>query len=331
MPDNVILNKGLESKLSTIPVQNGAITVTEDGQNLYVDFRNGVRTKITDVVILTSNTGEVDTPINGKFYYVKNTNMLFLYEGDKYNVIFDPNNPGYTTLSPGNVFTFNDDGKTMTIVNSSLSGLEIGRIIIDDNGNVGLLESYESNSTTATLRILVDNRATTTITGYEVYIDTNYEGTGYGTYDKPFNTWATMEAKCLTDLKNVSKPYTIYLKSGSNITDLTEINGYNNVVIVGESPFLTKITSNSEFNLISGTNITFKNLQFSFTTIFNVAVKEDYGTTDVEDIYFINCDIINNGTSKNGIKLCNSYGDFIFQNCNLNDISFELFSICNDI
>ena len=342
MPDNVILNKGLESKLSTIPVQNGAITVTEDGQNLYVDFRNGVRTKITDVVILTSNTGEVDTPINGKFYYVKNTNMLFLYEGDKYNVIFDPNNPGYTALSPGNVFTFNDDGKTMTIVNSSLSGLEIGRIIIDDNGNVGLLESYESDSTTATLRILVDNRATTTITGYEVYIDTNYEGTGYGTYDKPFNTWATMEAKCLTDLKNVSKPYTIYLKSGCDVGVTSEIDGYNNVAIVGENKEqvifgneddLTRAPSGS-FSIINTNNLIIKNVTLVNTNMIIGASggseKSDDNITfinckfnvttcalqDVENCNFINCEnthIVINST--------NIATNVLFENCKNGDIT----------
>ena len=320
MPDNVILNKGLESRLNSIPIQNGSITVTEDGQNLYVDFRNGVRTKITDVVILTSSTSEVDAPVNGKFYYVNSTKALYLYNNG-FNPLVNPDDSGYVVISETASyaqFTFSDDGKTCTSANDLVGNIypnmKKGTIVIDPVGNVGLFKSYSSSSDTATLDVLVDNRATTTITGYEVYIDTNYEGTGYGTYEKPFNTWAAMEAKCLTDLKNASKPYIIYLKSGSNVTDLTEIDGYNNVVITGESKDTCSITSSSEISIIPGSASTqkleFKNLSLSFDNTFTIG--ETSGTIKIGEITFNNCEISSTGTKAINLNLVSR---FSFINC----------------
>ena len=320
MPDNVILNKGLESRLNSIPIQNGSITVTEDGQNLYVDFRNGVRTKITDVVILTSSTSEVDAPVNGKFYYVNSTKALYLYNNG-FNPLVNPDDSGYVVISEtasSAQFTFSDDGKTCTSTNDLVGNIypnmKKGTIVIDPVGNVGLFKSYSSSSNSATLDVLVDNRATTTITGYEVYIDTNYEGTGYGTYEKPFNTWAAMEAKCLTDLKNASKPYTIYLKSGSNVTDLTEIDGYNNVVITGESKDTCSIASSSEFSITPGSTSTqkleFKNLSLSFDNTFTIG--ETSGTIKIGEITFNNCKIRSTGTKAINLNLVSK---FSFINC----------------
>ena len=327
MPDNVILNKGLESKLSTIPVQNGAITVTEDGQNLYVDFRNGVRTKITDVVILTSSTSEVDAPVNGKFYYVNSTKALYLYNNG-FNPLVNPDDSGYVVISEtasDAQFTFSDDGKTCTSANNLVGNIypnmKKGTIVIDPVGNVGLFKSYSSSLDTATLDVLVDNRATTTITGYEVYIDTNYEGTGYGTYEKPFNTWAAMEAKCLTDLKNASKPYTIYLKSGSNVTDLTEINGYNNVVIAGESKNLVNIDINTNNLLIKNTlNLEFKNIIFKVDSILIGESGEIINNND--NLVFINCNF-------NNIINFNVIDNINFINCENVEIIINNYNICN--
>lgn len=320
MPDNVILNKGLESKLSSIPIQNGSITVTEDGQNLYVDFRNGVRTKITDVVILTSSTSEVDTPVNGKFYYVNSTKALYLYNNG-FNPLVNPNDSGYVVITDGgasNAFTFSDDGKTCTSANDLVGNIypdmKKGTIVIDPVGNVGLFKSYSSSSDTATLDVLVDNRATTTITGYEVYIDTNYEGTGYGTYEKPFNTWAVMEAKCLTDLKNASKPYTIYLKSGSNVTDLTEIDGYNNVVIAGEDNKVAIIGQQSQSMNITNTNyLNFKNINLNY---ISMTIGENDDETKSDDyVTFNNCDLGLCDVVLQAIENCT------FNNCNLAGIN----------
>lgn len=77
-----------KSVLSTADITNGCVYFVADAGELFYDIRD-TRVQITDIVILPTEadrTSSLFTPSN-KFYFVVETNILWRFEGDAWNMV----------------------------------------------------------------------------------------------------------------------------------------------------------------------------------------------------------------------------------------------------
>lgn len=73
----------IDSKLSQLGIENGQLIFTTDTRTIYLDL-NGVRTEYNQIVVLFNENQRLSllSPIEGLFYFVKETNVLWRYDGN---------------------------------------------------------------------------------------------------------------------------------------------------------------------------------------------------------------------------------------------------------
>ena len=73
----------ISSKLSQLGIENGQLIFVTDTRTIYLDF-NGVRTEYNQIVVLFNENQRLSLayPIEGLFYFVKETNVLWRYDGN---------------------------------------------------------------------------------------------------------------------------------------------------------------------------------------------------------------------------------------------------------
>lgn len=73
-----------ESQLSQLPIQPGTLIYTKDSLNQYLDT-DTERIQITDLIVLAkdSDREEILVPLGEKFYYVKDTKKVWIYDDEK--------------------------------------------------------------------------------------------------------------------------------------------------------------------------------------------------------------------------------------------------------
>ena len=71
------------SKLPQLSIENGQLIFVTDTRTIYLDF-NGVRTEYNQIVVLFNENQRLSLayPIEGLFYFVKETNVLWRYDGN---------------------------------------------------------------------------------------------------------------------------------------------------------------------------------------------------------------------------------------------------------
>jgi len=279
MPDKLSLNKGIESKLNTIPKVNGSMTFTEDGQNCYIDFRtisgNVNRVKITDIIFLAndSNRSTITNPQQNKFYYVQGTKTIWNYTSKwlkvcKFDIDYYISTAEFSLVSGSN-------DTLATITKTSISSWsddnsQLGSIIIDKNNSFGIITSL-NGSLLLNVRVLNDNSYDNTLKNIDIYIDSNYTGTQeVGTFKKPFKTWLKMETDCATILSNATYRCTVHLKSGTTISksDATlNISGWNNVNFVSDGYLTNTFLSIANVKIINSSIINFRNIQINTNSV----------------------------------------------------------------
>lgn len=100
-----------KEKLDTIPITNGYIIFCEDEQVIYFDF-NDIRQRYDKIVLLTSESERtLLTGVNGSFYFVKDTNVLWYYS-DGWNKITLQTSDFPTALKNPNALTIQFNGTT---------------------------------------------------------------------------------------------------------------------------------------------------------------------------------------------------------------------------
>lgn len=300
MADNFIVNRGLESKIIDEDKESGAIWLTEDGQNLYLDSRDGQkRIHITDVIDLTGKSPQ-DLP---QFYY---PNKLYIdgYEIKKYNknsykletistlenrilelpesieLNIDLNNPNEAQFNTTNIVPLN------------------GTIVIDKNRNVGIVKNVVNNR--AQVSIIYHGRDS--FNDYDIYFDSNYNGPEFGTNEQPFSNWMTLINKYSTKLKDENCKKNIYLKANSTLTLTTTTDDFCNLSFQGYQANI-QIMSNVKFDNCK--YLTFKDIIITnnSTTFFtncnhiclqNVRLnKNDLENGTALTLYFNSCSNIN--------------------------------------
>ena len=73
----------IDSKLSQLGIENGQLIFATDTRTIYLDL-NGVRTEYNQIVVLFNENQRLSllSPIEGLFYFVKETNVLWRYDGN---------------------------------------------------------------------------------------------------------------------------------------------------------------------------------------------------------------------------------------------------------
>jgi hypothetical protein len=71
------------SKLPQLNIENGQLIFVSDTRTICLDF-NGARTEYNQIVVLFNENQRLSltTPIEGLFYFVKETNILWRYDGN---------------------------------------------------------------------------------------------------------------------------------------------------------------------------------------------------------------------------------------------------------
>lgn len=259
MADNFQANRGLESKIKQQAVNSGSLWLSEDGQNLYLDSKDGTkRIHITDVIDLSVESPTTYYP--NKIYIDGDTLKRFNKTTNKLEVISNLGND--FIWAQGKEFTFSDDNLRANISDSSSP--KNGTIVIDKNGNSGIV--IASNSNTLTLLVINNTTAKNKLINTDIYFDSNYTGKQVGTFDCPFN-----DAKKLYDAcNNIGSRAIVFLKGNSTI-DFSNISNFtlkneilfkaNREAIVDNIGVSNRIIFPAEVNLKA--NVLFSNVCIS--------------------------------------------------------------------
>lgn len=316
MADNFIINRGLESKIKLQPINPGALWLTEDGKNLYLDSKNGQkRIQITDVIDLS-----VETPEN----LFPNKIYIDGYKLKKYNIntgnLETISNLESEIIESKNEFEYDDNNSTKATLADTSSPMK-GTIVVDKNGDVGVVTSSTANSLSVT--IIANNKSKNVLSGYDIYFDSNYIGNQVGTFEQPFNTWNELYSKCHNLLTN-SAGVTIHVKSNSILEISNNFDNISNVTIKS-----TDNVSYINFNVAMINNL--NNVTFDTIGVYNnsegVTFNESnhinfVNTEGIRKCNFSNC---RNVTMFNVESLDNTWFD------NANNVTLQNIVNCNNI
>lgn len=300
MADNFNVNRGLDSKIKLQPINPGSIWIAEDGQYLCLDSKDGLkRIQITDVIDLS-----VESPQS----YFPNKIYIDGYKLKKYNVstgnLETISDLESEVLESENEFIYDssDASKATLADNSSPKN---GTIVIDKNGDVGIVTS--STSTTLTISIIANNKSKNVLTGYDIYFDSNYDGNQVGTIEYPFNSWSELYSKCETLLTGTSLT-TIHIKSNSILKINVIPENIKNVIFTSDSA--ASIYFYKKKDVVNWNNVTFNNINTS------TYVDGDFELMDYVSINFVKCNYIY-------FKSCNLHATCL-KNC-----KYIYFNDCN--
>lgn len=229
----------------------------------------------------------------------------------------------------------------------------IGSIIIDNNGNVGIIKNIGSinNDKVAYLILLKENDTKTLIANCDIYFDDTYEGIQTGTIFQPFNSWNNLinyvdinGNKLLDKLQNIDQSITIHILSNAILTiNGTGGSGLNNVKFMG---YNSTIKFNGGYVFSNCENLTFelltceetgKNLTDEMSsTIFNNCKNIKFNNcVDNTHQHFNSCENVNiTNSSLFAFNSSNSTNLFI-NNCDIktriNCIDNSGVIICNNV
>ena len=228
------VNRGNESiikDVTKVPITSGTLSLTEDGQNIYLDSNDGSkRIHITDVIDLSINDPKVYYPNK---IYISGTQLKFWNNTTQtLDVISDLEN---IPIESNNAFIYDEnDSHKATIIDSNSPTL--GTIIFDKNGDCGIVTKVDGE--TIYVSILSNPATSEVLTGRDIYFDSTYTGIQVGTINKPFNNWTNLFNNCKGELQD-KIPTTIHLLSNSEVR-LSSLN-INNVTFIGDSMFNASI------------------------------------------------------------------------------------------
>ena len=263
MADSFNVNRGLDSKIKLQPINPGSIWITEDGQSLYLDSKDGLkRIQITDVIDLS-----VESPTSyfpNKIYIDGYKIKIYNSEIGNLETISDLKNK---VLESENEFIYDtsDISKATLIDDSSPI---IGTIVIDKNGDIGIVTSIAGNL--LSISVIANNKSKNVLTGYDIYFDSNYDGNQIGTFGCPFSNADNLFTTCKVLLEN-DAIVTIHIKSNGIFNALSEIQvNLKNVIFIGDMSAKLNLSS---FKYCTLNNIIFKNIMFTDTITFKNASK----------------------------------------------------------
>ena len=303
---NLVVNRGYETILTNMErnkITPGALSISEDGQNLYLDSKNNERIQITDVIDLSKNRPTKYFP--NKLYIDGNAIKKYRNENEL-DVLSELE---AKVIRETSKFEYNHDFSEAKMVNSDESA-RIGDIIIDANNDFGILISHTFSDTENNIVVITNKLNTDILNCNEIYLDSTYGGKEEaGTYDKPYKTWDELfnnqdNQQLLTNDDHV----TIFLKANTNINiDSEKFNtslSLKNITFVSES---------ATINIINE----FKNCQ---SIVFNgITIICKYTTTSYvnnNNLIFKNCNIHD--------ALFDNVSDIIFSHCTINNMYLNM-------
>jgi len=331
--DELIVNRGIEPRLSTIPIISGALTFIEDAQNCYIDTPDNTRIQITDIIYLDTEVKRlaITNPIQNKAYFVKESKIMYRYDIKWLKISSYNINTYYST----NVFTIipatNDTEVTIptnTIGISDIDDIQLGALLFDINNSVAIIKTV--NATMITARLINSQLQATSTPINNIYIDTNFIGENdVGTFDRPFRTWQKMLTNCNSNLENAGLITCINIKAGSEILDVTNISNFKNTTIQGNHSNNTTIRFNSNVNIENTIKLTISNCTILsannvLTIRNNLYVLFDNCIVNSirpfinynNDCIFNLCKFINSPVTKNATSTNLDRYTTLFQNCN---------------
>ena len=298
MAANFKANRGLQDSINRQQIQDGNIWFAEDSQNLFIDsLHDGLkRIQITDVIDLS-----VSTPT--KYYqnklYIDKTKLKKYNESTNSLEVISELDSEVIESSKEFVYDTTNISKA-TLANTSSP--KKGTIVIDKNGDVGVV--IDSTTTTLNINVIANNKFKNILTGYDIYVDSNYAGNEVGTFNCPFKTWSSLYDKCESLLLSDDK-ITIHIKANSTINvTANKFNSCKYLTITGDSTSFFNFDVNDEF--LSLKFITFENINIgsvgenlSFNTCSNIIFNNIYDLCYIGFIDSSNITINNVQRSRN--------------------------------
>ena len=188
----------VQSNLNEIEIIPGQWILCTDTKEYYNDVKDGVRIKISDTIVLESEDDRTGTtiPINGKFYLVKGSGILYQYNNDTWNPIKTTASSVITedgSTVEEKLQTISKIGRTVSYVEVETDGqtdftvpfpfenylssgnfmeIRIGSVYVDERRYV--VDEANSTITFDSTMELTAGRTVTFVFWYNSYLDTNY-------------------------------------------------------------------------------------------------------------------------------------------------------------
>lgn len=322
------VNRGFDDFLSSpTEVIPGTLSVSEDGRRLYFDIEPRIeeyehadkivekkRVLLTDVIDITGGKLTDGSSIkDGEFRYFDNkiyidgskllkytpTNGLEVISNLDSSIILLQEEFDYVGDSNVVQVEYNYPSETASVAP------RIGSIVIDSAGDFGFLTEYNNEDDFITVTVLKQTHevGTTELLGYDIYVNTAYDGTQYGTMAKPYNNWNDLYNNHKSILENEGIEVTIHLMSNTSLS-ITAIKDLKNVIFQSANDNeLSILRDNKQVSLNNVKFITFKNL----TCYIDGFIQDSSYVT------FKNCEFISNiwFTRCKHNKLINVKGDTV--------------------
>ena len=318
--DALVVNKGLQEKLSQIPMTSGAITFIEDSKNIYVDFKTEdsvKRVKFTDIEIINSNSSllkdtrvginPVPNPFENKLYLFLQSKDIWIYYNLTWTKLAGNNSIIYSTqkeILNNGTLSLNDIYNGEVVADSDLS---IGSIITDKYENIGVITSLSGNN--VQVKLLIDNKKQNVLTNV-IYIDSSYTGDEVGTFEKPYSGFSNLYQNNLS-LLQISQNKTIYI-----INDNSTITAQN----LNNCEFINVNYNHlSTINITNSNNIVFKHMKISSSSSFDNITKLILDDIDINNDSNLEVNIISDNLTLRNCKN-NTDNGFTISSINENSI-----------
>lgn len=344
------VNRGFDDFLSSpAEVIPGTLSVSEDGRRLYFDIEPRIeqyenaekivekkRIVLTDVIDITGGKLTDGSSIkDGEFRYFDNKIYIDGSKLLKYtptNGLEVISNLDSSVIILNEEFDYDGDSNVVKVEynypsESATIAPRIGSIVIDSAGDFGFLTEYDNEEDTITVTVLKQTHeaGTTELLGYDIYVNSAYDGTQYGTMTKPYNNWNSLYNDHKSILENPGIEVTIHITSDSSL-NVSAIKNLKNVNFVGTGRNNISFANDENTRtLYNFKDVTLKNLKCSITgTIYNST-----------NLLFKDCELNNDFVLQDSTntKLVNVHGSgIIIDNSIINsleNISFSLVAFHN--
>ena len=295
-------------------IEAGVIHFTEDKQNIYVDFKDDIRVKMTDIVHLDNidldNTNELET-YRDKLIIVGDNQIA--YNG----VVLADNQQGAPFITIDNTFEFARSNERLIGRFTSSEKYNEGTLVFDNGQNVGIInDSYYYEETW--------HYETNVIIRYDDFVENNSSYfyvdpdafTGeieYGTLERPFSSlvkcieyienkkMGNIAYKDFTDYAENPSPITIHLLGSNNLRLTQQTDEYpfvlrfNNITIKSDDKENNKIHLAGDIACLG--KVKFENIKLALKS--NAIVSGDNTAIDKYSVVeFNNCEVGSTNASK---------------------------------